>query len=160
MKRHFTVWTIVVATAVLFAGVCLRAQQKQSPQATSAALDNMIAAKKSQKELAQYVFDNHGCQTCHTVGENGKLGFTARGKQLTNGFEGCIRMLTAMNVIAQVPANQRAADQKTRAQRFDEFGCTLCHQIVPGKMGLTDLGTKLSHLHLGCVDVEKTLASK
>jgi hypothetical protein len=142
------------------AGTCLFAQQKQSPQATSAALDKMIAAKKSQKELAQYVFDNHGCKTCHTVGENGKLGFTARGQQLTNGFEGCIRTLTAMNVIAQVPENQRSASQKTTARRFDEFGCTLCHQIVPGKMGLSDLGMKLSHLHLGCVDVEKQLASK
>jgi cytochrome c2 len=160
MKRHLTVWTIVSATTLLFAGTCLLAQQKQSPQATSAALDKMIAAKKSQKELAQYVFDNHGCNNCHTVGENGKLGFTAKGKQLTNGFEGCIRTLTAMNVIAQVPANQRSADQKTRAQRFDEFGCTLCHQIVPGKMGLTGLGMKLSHLHLGCVDVEKQVASK
>ena len=134
--------------------------QPQSPQATSATLDKMIAAKKSDKELAQYVFDNHGCKTCHTVGENGKLGFTERGKNLTNGFEGCIRMLTAMNVIAQVDPRQRSADQKTKAQRFEEFGCTLCHQIVPGKMGLTNLGTKLSHLHLGCVDVEKKVASK
>jgi cytochrome c2 len=156
--------SIVPAALAVLVGVGLLAQQKQArPQAasaTSAQLDKMIAAKKSQKELAQYVFDNHGCKTCHTVGENGKLGFTDKGKQLTNGFEGCIRVLTAMNLIAQVPAGQRSADQKTKAQRFDEYGCTLCHQIVPGKMGLTDLGSKLSHLHLGCVDVEKTVASK
>jgi len=151
---------IVGAATLLLAGVCLLAQQKQSPQATGAALDKMIAAKKSQKELAQYVFDNHGCKNCHTVGENGKLGFTEKGKRLTNGFEGCIRTLTAMNVIALVPSNQWAADQKTKAQRFDEFGCTLCHQIVPGKMGLSVLGSKLSNLHLGCVDVEKQLAGK
>ena len=160
MKRHSTTWTIVSTTILLFAGTCLPAQQKQSPQATSAVLDKMIAAKKSQKELAQYVFDNHGCNNCHTVGENGKLGFKARGKQLTNGFEGCIRTLTAMNVIAQVPASQRSAGQKSTAQRFGEFGCTLCHQIVPGKMGLTSLGAKLRHLHLSCVDVEKQVASK
>jgi cytochrome c2 len=140
-------------------GALLLAQQKPpSPETTSAALDKMIAAKKSQKELAQYMFDTHGCKTCHTVGEGGKLGFTEKGKQLTNGFEGCIRMLTAMNVIAQMPANQRSADDRTKAQRFDEFGCTLCHKIVPGKMGLTELGTKLTQLHLGCVDVEKQLA--
>lgn len=120
----------------------------------------MAAAGKGQKELAQYVFDNHGCNGCHTAGQGGKLGFTEKGKQLSNGFEGCIRSLTAMNVIAQVPANQRSADQKTKAQRFEEFGCTLCHQIVPGKMALTALGTKLTHMHLGCVDVEKTLASR
>lgn len=155
MKRPF-----IVLTTLFVLGLGLLAQQKQSAQTTSAALDKMIAAKKSQKELAQYVFDNHGCKTCHTVGDNGKLGFTDKGKQLTNGFEGCIRMLTAMNVIAQVAPNQRSADQKTKAQRFEEFGCTLCHQIIPGKMGLTDLGMKLSHLHLGCVDVEKQVASK
>jgi len=138
----------------------LFAQQKQSPKTTIANLDKMAAAGKSQRDMAQYVFDNHGCTNCHTAGANGKLGFTAKGKQLSNGFEGCIRSLTAMNLIAQVPASQRSADQKTKAQRFDEYGCTLCHQIVPGKMGLTELGTKLTHMHLGCVDVEKTLASK
>jgi cytochrome c2 len=160
VKRQSTVWIKVSAAILFFMGTCLPAQQKQSAQATSVALDKMIAAKKSQRELSQYVFDNHGCNNCHTVGENGKLGFTARGKQLTNGFEGCIRTLTAMNVIAQVPANQRSAEQKTTAQRFGEFGCTLCHQIVPGKMGLTGLGVKLSYMHLGCVDVEKQVASK
>lgn len=140
---------------------CLLAQPKPpSPEATATALDKMIAAHKTQKQLAQYVFDTHGCQTCHTVGDNGKLGFTEKGKQLTSGFEGCIRMLTAMNVIAQLPANQLSPGQKTKSQRFDEYGCTLCHKIVPGKMGLTALGTKLSYLHLGCVDVEKLLATK
>ena len=152
--------SVFSVASLLFAGAGLLAQQKQSPAATSAALDKMIAANKSQKELALYVFDNHGCKTCHTLGESGKLGFTEKGKQRTNGFEGCTRLLTAMNVVAQVPGTQRSAEQKDKAQRFDEFGCTLCHQIVPGKMGLTGLGMKLSHLHLGCVDVEKTLASK
>jgi hypothetical protein len=120
----------------------------------------MAAAGKSKKELAQYVFDNHGCNGCHTAGQDGKLGFTQKGKQLSAGFEGCIRSLTAMNVIAQVPASQRSADQKIKAQRFEEFGCTLCHQIIPGKMGLTTLGKKLTGMHLGCVDVEKALASR
>ena len=153
--------TLLVVLAAFAVGECLLAQQNPpSAQATSAALDKMIAAKKSQKQLSQYVFDNHGCKACHTTGENGKLGFTEKGKQLTTGFEGCVRMLTAMNLIAQVPAAQRSADQKSKAQRFDEFGCTFCHRITPGKMGLTDLGSKLSHLHLGCGDVEKLVASK
>ena len=158
MTRLFVVVAAAFAATALLFGPLL-AQQKQSPRATIAALDKMAAAGKSQKELAQYVFDNHGCKGCHTAGENGKLGFTARGKQLASGFEGCIRSLTAMNLIAQVPAAQRSADQKKTAQRFEEFGCTLCHQIVPGKMGVTELGMKLTRMHLGCVDVEKTLAS-
>jgi len=65
-----------------------------------------------------------------------------------------------MNQMSPVPANQRTAAQQKTAQRFNEFGCTLCHQVVPGKMGLTELGTKLTKMHLGCVDVEKTLATK
>jgi cytochrome c551/c552 len=126
---------------------------------SDARLDKMVAAGKSQQELARYVFDTHGCQSCHTVGQNGKLGFTDRGKQIAKGFEGCISMLTAMNLIAQVPDDKRTPSQRQKAARFEEFGCTTCHKIVPGKMGLTDLGTKLTHLHLGCVDVEKLTAS-
>jgi cytochrome c551/c552 len=123
-------------------------------------LDRMIAAGKSQKELAQYVFDTHGCKSCHTMGANGKLGFTAKGKERAQGFEGCISMLTAMTVIVQVPDDQRSAKQRERAQLFEEFGCTACHKITPGKLGLTEIGTKLTHLHLGCVDVETLVASQ
>jgi len=148
----------LLAAAVV--GAAQQASKTPSAQATSATLDRMIAAGKSPRELGQYVFDTHGCNSCHTIGENGKLGFTAKGKQLTQGFEGCIRTLTAMNLIAQVPHNQRSPDQRRTADRFSEFGCTMCHKIIPGKMGLTDLGTKLTSLHLGCVDVEKLVASK
>ena len=123
-------------------------------------LDRMIAAGKSQKELARYIFDTHGCKNCHSMGKSGKLGFTEKGKERAKGFEGCISMLTAMNLIAQVPDQQRSAQQRQRAARFEEFGCTTCHKIIPGKMGLTDLGAKLTHLHLGCVDVEKQVAGK
>jgi hypothetical protein len=157
--------TLLLASAVcIFVGSGVLAQQKasktRSPQATGATLDRMVAAGKPPREVAQYVFDTHGCNGCHTVGENGKLGFTEKGKHLTQGFEGCIRTLTAMNLIAQVPDNQRSADQRQKAARFEEFGCTLCHKIIPGKMGLTDLGAKLTSLHLGCVDVEKLVAAK
>ena len=131
-----------------------------SAQITTTTLDRMIAAGKGQQELAQYVFDTHGCKSCHTVGQNAKLGFTERGKQIGKGFEGCISMLTAMNLIAQVPEGQRTAQQRQKASRFEEFGCTFCHRITPGKMGLTEVGAKLTHLHLGCVDVEKLVAGK
>jgi cytochrome c551/c552 len=143
----------------LVAGL-LFAQPKQSTKTTIAVLDRMIANGGSQRAMAQYVFENHGCNGCHTAGQDGKLGFTEKGKRLTTGFEGCIRTLTAMNQIGRVPVNQRTAAQQKTAQRFNEFGCTFCHQVVPGKPGLTELGAKLTKMHLGCVDVEKTLASK
>jgi len=147
---------------IAFAGTVLGlpvAVAQPSPQSTAAALDRMKAAGRSPQELAQYVFDSHGCKSCHTIGQNGKLGFTERGKQIGKGFEGCISMLTAMNLIAQVPDPQRSAQQRQKAARFEEFGCTVCHKITPGKMGLTPVGEKLTHLHLGCVNVEKLVAS-
>ena len=119
----------------------------------------MIAAGKSQRELAQYLFDNHGCKECHTIGSEGKLGFTVKGKERAQGFEGCISSLKAMSIIAKVPEDQRSATQRRRAQRFEEFGCATCHKLTPGKVGLTEVGAKLAHLHLGCVDVQKVVAS-
>ena len=130
-----------------------------SPQSSAAALDRMIRAGKSQRELAQYLFDTHGCKDCHTIGQEGKLGLTKKGEQRAQGFEGCISTLKAMSVIAKVPANQRSATQRQRVQRFEEFGCATCHSATSGKLGLTEAGAKLAHLHLGCVEVEKLLAS-
>ena|SRR5579872_2547160 len=151
MKLSAIVLACLVSAAAL--------AQSTKSQDSSATLDRMVAAGKSQQELARYVFDTHGCKNCHTVGQNGKLGFTERGKERTKGFEGCISMLTAMNLIAQVPDDKRSPQQRQKAARFEEFGCTTCHKITPGKMGLTDIGMKLTHLHLGCVDVEKLVAS-
>src|SRR5437016_3854639 len=125
----------ILAVAVLMSVTFLtmqspraRAASQPSVAATSARLDRMTAAGKSDREKAQYVFETHGCKNCHTAGQDGKLGMTEHGKQLANGFEGCIPMLTAMNVIAQVAPAQRSDDQKHKAARFEEFGCTFCHQ--------------------------------
>jgi cytochrome c551/c552 len=128
-------------------------------QSSTPELDRMVAAGKSQRELAQYLFDTHGCKNCHTLGHDGKLGFTQKGQERAQGFVGCISTLKAMSIIAKVPEDKRSATQRLRAQRFEEFGCTACHQVAPGKVGLTEVGAKLAHLHLGCVDVEKLLAA-
>ena len=136
-----------------------KAAKNQAAAASTAELDRMIAAGKSQRELAQYLFDTHGCKECHTIGNEGRLGFTAKGKEKAQGFEGCISTLKAMSVIVKVPEDQRSATQRRRVQRFEEFGCATCHKVSPGKMGLTEVGAKLAHLHLGCVDVEKLVAS-
>ena len=117
-------------------------------------------SRMSSDELAKYVFDHHGCNSCHTLGANGKLGFTERGKQVGKGFEGCISLLTAMNVIAQVKPQDRSSDDKQKAVTFQTFGCTTCHQITPGKLGLTSYGTKLKSLHMACTDVERILAQQ
>jgi len=135
-----------------------RPAKKQAAAASSAELDRMIAIGKSQRELAQHLFDTHGCKNCHTIGSEGKLGLTAKGKERAQGFEGCISTLKAMSIIAKVPEDQRSATQQSRARRFEEFGCANCHKLTPGKMGLTEVGAKLAHLHLGCVDLEKLVS--
>jgi cytochrome c2 len=149
---------MIAALAVTLLGVVAPAQQGPDAQ-KAAALDRMITAGKSPIELAQYLFDTHGCKDCHTVGKEGRLGFTARGKERAQGFEGCISTLKAMSVIAKVPEGQRSATQRQRAERFQDFGCAACHKVTPGKMGLTEVGAKLADLHLGCVEVEKLLAN-
>lgn len=128
--------------------------------APTPALTDAQMARMSSDELAHYVFEHHGCNGCHTMGANGKLGFTERGKTVGKGFEGCISLLTSMNVIAQVKEPNRTEDEKHKAARFKEFGCTTCHQITPGKLGLTAYGTKLKSFHMACTDVERTLAQK
>ena len=152
---------LFVAVGALACGALLLAQQSApTSQNDVATLDKMKAAGKSQREIAQYVFDTHGCKSCHAAGQNGKLGFTAKGREIAKGFEGCVSMLSAMNLIAQVSNHQRTPDQRKKAARFEEFGCTFCHKITPGKMGLTEAGSKLSHLHLGCAEVEQQVAVK
>lgn len=117
-------------------------------------------SRKTPDELAAYIFDHHGCKSCHTLGQNGRLGFTAHGKEIGKNFEGCISMLTAMNVIAQVKDENRTPDEKQKAAKFELYGCTTCHQIVPGKLGLTQYGTKLASMHLACTDVQKILSRR
>ncbi len=130
------------------------------PQSSDATLDKMVAGGKSPRELASYLFETHGCKSCHTAGKDGKLGFTKQGQESAQGFQGCIATLKAMMVIAKVPASQRSATQRQRAEQFAKFGCTTCHKVADGKVGLTQVGEKLAHLHLGCVDVEKLLAAR
>ena len=113
---------------------------------------------KTPNELAAYIFEHHHCNGCHTTGAGGKLGFNDRGKEVGKNFEGCISLLTSMNVIAQVQPANRTVEEKHKAARFQQFGCTTCHQIVPGKLGLTEYGKKLKSMHMACTDVEKILA--
>jgi hypothetical protein len=136
-----------------------QSQPQPSPQQTAAALDRMIAAHKTQQELAQYVFDTHGCTGCHTMGQNGKLCFNSRGQQVAADFEGCILLLTDVSAIVKIPENRRSSQQLQKAARFKEFGCTLCHQVASDKILLPDVGRKLRSAHLGCADIDKQVAS-
>ena len=137
-----------------------RADQAK-PQAESSVVKthlNVDLSNMNRDELAHYVFEHHGCKTCHTLGKDAKLGFTDKGKEVGRNFVGCISLLTSMNVIAQVTPANRTPEEKQKAARFKDFGCTECHQITPGKLGLTEYGKKLKSLHMACTDVEQVLA--
>lgn len=128
--------------------------RRQPPSLTE--LD-AYAAGKSTDEVAHYIFRNYSCNDCHTLGKEGQFTFTSQGEERKKSFEGCIALLTTMNVVAQISDTQRTPEQKIKADRFDEFGCSFCHQIQPGKMGLTETGKKLVSLHLACTDVQRIL---
>ena len=49
--------------------------------AADAEFDRMVAAGKSHRELAQYLFETRNCNSCHTIGREGKLGFTKKGEE-------------------------------------------------------------------------------
>ena len=154
--------------ALLGSALLLSQAASQTPSSSQGAasgaptqpLTDAQMARMNSDQLAHYVFEHHGCNGCHTMGANGKLGFTERGKTVGKGFEGCISLLTSMNVIAQVKETNRTEDEKHKAARFKEFGCTTCHQITPGKLGLTTYGTKLKSFHMACTDVEKILSQQ
>lgn len=135
---------------------CSSERALQSPKT----LRDIDPSSMNSDQLAHYVFEHHGCNNCHTLGRGGKLGFTERGKEVGQNFEGCVSLLTSMNVIAQVKEEIRSAEDKRKAARFQEFGCTTCHQITPGKLGLTEVGSKLASLHMACTDVQKILSQR
>ena len=157
-------WRGKMPRAWIFTGVVLGSSlaaslsllSRSGTAASASTLSDAQIAHMSSGVLTKYVFDNQGCGSCHTVSADGKLGFTERGKERAKGFEGCTALLTAMNVIAQVPQASRTADEKAKAARFQEFGCASCHQIVPGTMGLTKYAAKLKSLHLICTEIQCT----
>ena len=74
-------------TAALVA--CSSERAPRSPK-TVADID---PSSMSSDQLAHFVFEHHGCNNCHTLGRGGKLGFTERGKEVGQNFEGCISLL-------------------------------------------------------------------
>jgi len=130
-----------------------------SSRSNAKTLTDAQMSQMNSDELAKYVFQQHGCKNCHTLGKAGRLGLTEQGTEVGKNYEGCVSLLTSMNLIAQLKDAERTSVQKKTAARFQEFGCTTCHQIVaPGKMGLTTYGVKLKSMHMACTDVEKLMS--
>jgi cytochrome c551/c552 len=146
--------TSICLTAALVSCSSPRPAQPQQP------LAEISLSGKSSQEIAEFVFAHYGCNSCHTLGKAGRLGFTERGRQVGKNFEGCTSLLTAMNVIVHVREENRTAEDRRKAAQFQEFGCAACHQITPGRMGLTEIGSKLASLHMTCPEVQRLLSER
>lgn len=132
-----------------------------SPGSSTKTITDAQMSQMSADDLAKYVFQQHGCKNCHTMGTPGKLGLTERGMEVGKNYEGCVSLLTSMSLVAQLKEGERSPADKKTAARFQEFGCTTCHQVVtPGRMGLTSYGAKLKSMHMACTDVEKLLSER
>ena len=154
------------SSASLFSQSTPAPQTTPPPKAVSSGsstktLTDAQMSQMSTDDLAKYVFQHHGCKNCHTLGKSGKLGLTEQGMAVGKNYEGCISLLTSMNLIARLKDAERSSADKKTVARFQEFGCTMCHQIVkPGRMGLTSYGARLKSMHMACTDVEKLLSQQ
>jgi len=154
MEKLRTGKLIVLACACLIIATASSCSRKASRAQT---LAEFAATGKSPHETAQFVFENYECKSCHTLSKEGKFGFTSWGSQLRQQSEGCVALLTAMNVMIHVPETDWTSEERRKHAHFQEYGCTVCHQVTPGKMGLTETGEKLASLHLSCVEVQQIL---
>lgn len=152
-----------ISLILLFAlGVSLTLVFSSCKGKTSVPKNNLAVLddpRSSVEDKAHAVFNQYNCNDCHSLAEN-KFGFTPKGEQLKQNSEGCVSMLTRMSVIVHVKDGERTPAQKETATHFNEYGCTTCHQVEPGKLSLTQVGSKLSGLHLSCVGVQKALANR
>ena len=129
--------------------------QQSAAQPTS--LLEYDAEGKSPREIAQWIYDNHGCVSCHTLTSTGLFGLTTQGQARAENFEGCPEMLKTVwgtLVLAEKEWTQR---QRRVRGDFIEFGCALCHEVGPTGVGLTEIGAKAALLHMSCSEVDSTL---
>ena len=147
---------LLLTVSSLFCVFVACSQRPPSPPATLAELEKVTAAK-SAHEVAAYIFDNYGCNNCHSIASGGKFGYTAQGEQLKKKSEGCIALLTTVSRVVTLPEDNRTSEQKEKLAHFKDYGCTACHRISFGSVELTEVGAKLKTIHLACTDVQRVL---
>ena len=106
-----------------------RVEQSNLPmEATSTSLLRNTEGK-SPREIAMWIYDNHGCVVCHTLTNTGLFGLTPQGQARAKDFEGCPGMLrTVWETL--VIAEQEWTERQRRVRRdFVDFGCALCHEV-------------------------------
>jgi hypothetical protein len=127
-----------------------KAEPPKTPPPSNLAEFKAATTGKDPEAVAQFVLETYDCNTCHTIDETHKLVLTEQIQRTNPPFPGCRPLLADMNIIDQLPDAERTPEEKKKAQQFKEYGCSFCHEIVPGKMGLTDIGDQLGFFHQGC----------
>jgi len=152
------IWVLVCLTIALVAA-CQKTKSEMIAQASFVPWE-LNDPNKSPQEIAHFVYTNYKCDGCHTLSGEGKFGYTSRGEQLKQQSEGCVSLLTSMSVLAHITESDRKPEQRVKAAHFKDYGCTACHTVEPGHMGLTQIGQKLSSLHMSCSEVQQILNRK
>ena len=112
---------------------------------------------ENSREVSQWIFKNHNCQTCHTLSEAGFLGLTTQGQIMGEDFQGCPGLLQKVWETVGVPELEWTDKQKTVRVEFERFGCTACHQVGPSGVELTEIGAKAAVMHMSCSGVLSTV---
>ncbi len=128
------------------------------PANAGAKISDAELAKMTRHELAQYIFEHNNCDSCHTLGAQGQLGYTVHGRQVRQSAEGCLDLLGAVKAISQKPQGQWTEAERVKYEHFGEYGCTACHKIRNDQLRPTALGEKLGNMHMSCPAVMHLLS--
>jgi len=155
-------WLVWFSMLLVATNVSPAAQSLTQSSSTRAArsLTDAEVSRMSSRQLAAYVFENHGCKTCHTPGKHGKFSLTDHGKEVSMSSLGCISLLTAMRTTSQEKTGNSTSAQNYKAASFAQFGCVRCHETTGGKLGLTEYGALLKSRHMTCPDVERMMSQR
>ena len=115
------------------------------------------AEGKSGGEIAKWIYDNHGCVECHTLTQSGLFGLTPQGEAMAVDFQGCPGLLTSVWETLTTAHEEWTPKQRQVREEFVRFGCTVCHQVGPTGVGLTEIGVRASLLHMSCSEVDAIL---
>lgn len=151
-KKKFLILFIPFLILFLDATGLLYGQEKK-PKQTLLEYDT---EGKTPLQIATWLYENHGCATCHVLTPQG-FGLTPHGTTMATQFEGCIGMMTTMRQTLTIPESQWNEKQKKVRANFAQFGCTVCHQVGAQSISLTKVGAKARMLHMSCPGVMSVL---
>ncbi len=157
LKITFLAMSLLVVTAVVYPSPSVSSLPATPPQEASLLEDN--AEGQTPQQLALWMFGRYGCNRCHTLTTEGRFGLTALGMVRARDFQGCPAMIGTVSETVSIPEMEWTEQQQQTRIEFEEFGCTVCHQIGDTRIALTQLGEKAASLHMSCSGVASAVSS-